>query len=336
MKAVVYESAKKMVIKEVPIPRPQKNQVLLKIKACGICGTDIHLLSGVYEGKMPLIPGHEASGEVIELGSEVKFIKIGDRVAVDPNVGCGYCEFCQRGRAHLCKYQQPFGVFRAGAFAEYAVIEETHAYKIPDTMTYEQGSMVEPVACCLRGAQLSRYKVGDSVFIHGAGAIGNMNMQIARVSGATKITISDPLAKRRELALKLGADYAIDPTAPSFDKDYRKIYPDGADVVMECAGRTALTGKSVLMAKRGGIVVAFGCAPIGEFTQISPEYINSNEITICGSYNNPYTNGPAIDLISSGRINVDALITHKFGIVDFQKGLDTFGTSDALKVVIVP
>ncbi|MCX7023018.1 MAG: zinc-dependent alcohol dehydrogenase family protein [Spirochaetes bacterium] len=310
-----------------------KNQVLVRVAACGICGTDIHIFNGVYDARFPLIPGHECSGTVVALGPEAKALKIGDRIAVDPNVGCGYCEFCRKGRAHLCQNLEPFGVFRNGGFAEFAVIEETHAYGIPESMSFIEGAMVEPLACCLRGSQMGRFKEGDTLLIHGGGAIGNMNMQLARNQGATTIIVSEPLRERRELAKKMGADFVIDPSSEDVSTAVRKILSRGPDVIMECAGITKLVEKSIGLVKRGGTVVSFGCCPIGEYASISPEYLNSNEITLCGSYNNPYTHAPAINAIASGRIDVKSLVTGIHGLEDYPAAFGSFGTSAAMKIV---
>ena len=336
MKAIMFHKLNDMTLETVPIPQPEGNQVLIKVKACGICGTDPHILHGVWPGGFPLIPGHEASGEVVELGAAVKSLKIGDRVTVDPNVSCGYCEFCQKGEVHFCKNLKPFGVFAPGGFAEYAVIAETHAIKIPDNMTYEEAAMLEPAACCLRGAQMAKYKTGCSVLVLGVGAIGNMNMQFARNCGASMIIVSDPIAGRRELALQLGADYAIDPMTQDLYSEVNKLLPDGPDVILECAGKTLLVEEAIKHVSRGGTVIAFGVCPADEYAKFSPAYINDNEITICGSYNNPFTQFPSIQAISSGRINVKPLISHRYKLDEYKEAFDVFGSEGSLKIMIIP
>ena len=334
--ALVFTELNKMEVKNIAIPTPVRNQVLIRVKACGICGTDLHILKGNYDSSIPLVPGHECSGEIVALGPDVVSRKVGDRVVVDPNIECGHCEFCKSGRVHLCKNLKPFGVFRDGGFEQYAVIEETHALPMPENMTFLQGALVEPVSCCIRGSQMARFKIGDSVLIHGAGAIGLLNMQIARNCGCAIVGVSDPISARREKALSLGADFVIDPIEQNLMEIVHQHCPDGPDVVMECAGKTKLVEEAVMQVKRGGIVVAFGCCPPGEYARISPDYINNNEITICGSFNNPVTSQTAITEIASGRINVDAVVSHRFKIKDAEKAFATFGTPDSLKIVIEP
>lgn len=334
MKAIVFHSVNNMTLETVPIPEPAPEQVLIKVAACGICGTDPHILHGVWPGGFPLIPGHEAAGEVVKLGEKVTNLKVGDRVAVDPNVGCGYCDPCHRGEVHLCKNQKPFGVFSPGGFAEYAVIAATHAYKIPDNMTLEEAALVEPAACSLRGAQMARIKMGSTVLIHGVGAMGNLNAQYARLCGATTVIVSDPVASRRELALALGADYAFDPTTQDVYHEVRKILPDGPDAIYDCAGKTAIVEEAIKQVNRGGTVVAFGVCNADEYIKVSPAYVNDNEITICGSYNNPFTHQPTIQSIAGGRLHVKELISHRFTLDQYQEAFDTFGTEGTLKLLI--
>lgn len=336
MKAIVFHGVNNLALETVPVPEPAPGQVLVKIAACGICGTDPHILHGVWPGGFPLIPGHEAAGEVVKLGEEVTSLKVGDRVAVDPNVGCGYCEFCHRGLVHLCKNQKPFGVFSPGGFAEYAVIAATHAYKIPDNMSFEEAAMVEPAACCLRGSQMADIHMGKTVLVHGVGAIGNMNAQFARLCGATTVIVSDPVASRRELALTLGADYALDPITQDVYGEVRRLLPDGPDVIMDCAGKVAIVEEAVTQVARGGTVVAFGVCPADEYMKVSPAYINDNEITICGSYNNPVTHYPGIQAIAAGRLHVKELISHRFSLDEYQEAFDTFGKEGTLKLLIKP
>lgn len=336
MKAIVFEQVNQMSLQIVPIPEPAAGEVLIRVHACGICGTDPHILHGVWPGGFPLIPGHEASGEVVKLGEGVCKLKIGDRISVDPNVGCGYCEYCQRGIVHMCKNQKPFGVFSPGGFAEYAVIRETHALLLPDNVSYEEGAMVEPLACCLRGAQMSAYEIGGSVLIHGAGAIGNMNMQLARVSGASVLIVSEPLESRRKRALELGADYALDPKTQDVYAEVRRILPDGPDVIMDCTGIVKIVEDAIPQARRGGRVVAFGVCPPDQYARFSPAYINDNEITICGSYNNPYTSYPAIRMIASGHVRVKPLISHEFKLDQYREAFDLFGSPGSMKIMFKP
>lgn len=340
MKALVLNGPHDFVLTEREIPQPAPDQVLLKIIAAGICGTDMHIFHGNAsdgnEANFPIILGHEVSGEVVALGKNVTSLKIGDRVAVDPNVLCGHCEFCRSNNNHLCKNNSCFGIVVDGGFAEYGVISENFAYKIPDNMSWLEGAMIEPVACCMRGADMAQYIVGDSVLIHGGGPIGNFHVQLAKLRGVSTIIVSEPIPSRRELALKMGADYAFDPLAQNLYQEVRKILPDGPRVIVDCSGRPEVVEESVRQVRWGGRVVLFGICPADADIKINPAYVNGREITICGSYDYINAHQPAIDAIAAGRLSVEPLISHVFSLDDYEKAFATFGAKDSMKIIIAP
>lgn len=336
MKAIVFTELNKMEFQTVPVPKPKDGEVLIKVKASGICGTDPKILSGEYVGNFPLIPGHEYAGEVAELGPNIKKLKIGDRVAVDPNVQCGYCEFCQSGQVHLCENLFPLGVLKPGGFAEYSVCPETHAFKLTDNISTEAGAMVEPLACSIRGIQMAKIKYGDNVVILGAGLMGNLLIQLCRVAGASKIIVSEPVASRRELALSMGADIASDPAKVDIYKVIKDETRVGANAVFEVAGRIDTAQSTIKMARRGGVVVLFGTCPPDKNIEINPFLLQENELTVCSSYNNPCTHSPAIKLLDGGRIKVEKLISHKFELEDYREAFKIFGTEGTLKIMFTP
>jgi len=321
---------------ECDIPKPKSDQVLLRIKAAGICGTDIHVINGHAPAGFPLILGHEVSGEVVELGSEVSTLKVGDRVTVDPNVFCGHCSFCRTNDIHLCKNNRCFGLFADGGFAEYAVINANFAYPLPDSVSWLEGAMVEPIACCMHGAEIAQYRTGDSVLIHGVGAIGNIHVQLARLHGASTIIVSDPIESRRELALKMGADYAFNPVTQDIYAEVRKILPDGPRIIIDCSGRPEVIENSVSQVRWGGRIVMFGVCPSDATIKINPAYMNDREISLCGSYDYIYSHSAAIQLISSGRLNIRPLISHTFTLQEYEEAFNTFGTKNSMKIMITP
>lgn len=340
MKALVLNGAYDFSLVDREIPQPAPNEVLIKIMAAGICGTDVHIYHGnASDGntaKLPVILGHEVSGEVVALGSAVTSLKVGDRVSVDPNVYCGYCEFCRSNNIHLCKNNSCFGITADGGFAQYGVIHENFAYKLPDEVSWLEGAMIEPAACCLHGADLAKYVTGDSVLIHGAGAIGNFHIQFAKLRGVSTIIVSDPIASRRELALKMGADYVFDPLTQNLYEEVRKILPDGPRVIMDCSGRPDVVEESIRQVRFGGTVVLFGICPSECEIKINPSYVNGREITICGSYDYINAHQPSIDAIANKRLSVHPLISHVFALEDYEKAFATFGTKDSMKIVITP
>ena len=330
MKALLFHGPHSLSLVDREIPQPAPGQVLLKIAAAGICGTDVHILRGSAPAGAPVILGHEVSGEVAAVGSGVTHLKTGDRVTVDPNVYCGHCSFCRSGDVHLCVNNRCFGIYADGGFAQYAVISADFAYKLPDSMTWLEGAMVEPAACCMHGAEMAQYRTGDSLLIHGAGAIGALHVQYARLRGVSTILVSDPIAHRRELALELGADYAFDPLTQDLYREVRKILPDGPRVIMDCSGVPRVVEESVRQVRWGGRVVLFGICPADQDISIAPAYINDREITLCGSYDYIQLHQAAIDLIAAGRLRVQPLISHTFPLTAYEQAFATFGTSRSM------
>ena len=177
-------------LQQLPNPVIGESDVLIKVKACGICGTDIHILKGESSSTPPVVLGHEFSGEVVAVGSLVTTAKVGDRVCIDPNIFCGLCHYCRNGKEHLCENLTAIGVDIHGGFAEYAVVPQTHVYPLPANVSYAAGAMVEPVACCVRGMDLAKIRPGDEVAVLGAGPIGLILAQMAKAAGAV-VTISE-------------------------------------------------------------------------------------------------------------------------------------------------
>ena len=310
--------------------------MLVEVKACGICGTDVHIFHGNYPVKYPLIPGHEFSGVVCAVGDGVTGIGVGERVAVDPNNACGQCSYCRRGRVNLCKNLDPVGVTRDGGFAEYCRVPAARVYPLPDSVSFEEGALMEPLACAVRGIQMAEIEPGDTVAVLGGGPMGGLLIQLARIRGAGKIFLSEPIPKRRDIALSLGADMAVNPLQDDVRRALLSLDPDGADVVFEAAGLAATAEQSLHLAKRGGKVIFFGVVPPAEKVEVSPYLINENELTIRGSFNNPLTNSRALELIASGRVNVKPYISHRFPIERFEEAFFLFRKSEVFKILIVP
>ena len=336
MKAAVFEKVGKLVVGQYEEPKIKSDELLVRIKACGICGTDIHLLNGKYSGKYPLIPGHEFAGEVIEVGSDVKDFAVGDRIAGDPNNQCGKCTYCRKGKIHLCKNLDPLGVTKPGGFAELCAVPAVQAFKLPENLSWQQGALMEPAACAVRGIEVSGIFPGDTVAVLGCGTMGNLITQLSALAGAAKVVVSEPIEAKRELALQCGATNVIDPTKEDVKKALLEIDPDGADVVFEVAGLKQTAQLSLDLAKRGGTVVFFGVVEPEETVQVHPYNINEYELTIVGSFNNPLTNSRALDIIASGRIKTEPLVSHTFTLDEFEKGFAHFGAIDAFKIMIMP
>lgn len=336
MKSVVFTQPGSFEIVDRPIPKVGPEDVLVKVHACGICGTDLHIFHGEHFVEFPVIPGHEYSGEVVEAGAEVKHIAVGDMVAVDPNITCGVCHFCRRGEIHFCQNLTALGVNRDGGFAEYSLVPAKQVYPLPQGLPLELAALAEPIACCVHGIDQAEVSVGDDVVIMGAGPIGLIMMQLARLAGSRRIIVSEPYKSRRRLATELGADMAIDPKAQDLKDEVLRATEVGADVVIECVGHARTAEQAVEIAKRGGTILLFGVTSPDQESKIKPYDIFLRELTIRGSFINPFTHSRAIGLLAAGKVKAEPLISHRFPLDRFAEALKLAGTPEAAKILIEP
>jgi len=336
MKAVVFPEPNRLVIEERPIPALGEEDVLLKVHACGVCGTDSHIFRGEHIVKFPIVPGHEFSGEVVEIGTGVSNVRVGDRVTVDPNIVDRTCFFCTRGQVHLCENLTAVGVNYDGGFAEFCRVPAVQAYRVPDSLSLDEAAMAEPVACCLHGIDGADVGPGCTVVVLGAGSIGLILLRLARIAGAGRIIASEPDPRKRELAARFGAEILLDPAKDDVRARVMEITRVGADVVIECAGRLETAELAIGIARRGGTVLQFGVVGPAERAAISPYEIYYKELTIRGSFVNPFTHSRAIELLAAKQVDVMPLITHRFGLDDAAKALETAQGKDAVKVLIAP
>jgi 2-desacetyl-2-hydroxyethyl bacteriochlorophyllide A dehydrogenase len=334
MKAAVLYKPGDIRVEERSIPQLRDDEVLIQIKACGVCGTDNALNKGEYPAVYPVIIGHEFSGVVSAVGKNVKKFKPGYRVTVDPNRVCHKCHYCQSGNEHLCENLSSMGVHQDGAVAEYCVILETNVYKIPDSLSYEEAAFCEPLACAIHGNDIANIKIGDTVLVIGAGCMGNLIAQCARLSGAANILVSEPIAMRRKLALTNGATHVIDPLQQDLREEVKKIHRVGADVIFEVAGNNKAQAESISLARKGGTVIFFGCSPLDKMIEINPFVINENELKIYGSFNNQFATARAVEMLGSGAIRVDNLISHHFKLEKYVDVFKVFGGPDTMKLMV--
>lgn len=338
MKAAVFYGKHNIKVEEREYREIKENEILVKVKACGVCGTDIHIFNG-EEGSAPVTPpiilGHEYSGEVVKVGKNVNNIKTGDRVVIDPNIYCGECDYCRNGKKQLCENLTALGVNIDGGFSEYCIVPKEQAY-VFNNISFEEAAMVEPTACCLHGINNTGIKPGDKVLVLGAGAIGLIMLQLAKISGANAVGVSEPIKKRRDTALELGADYILNPMEESFKNDLRKYLGEGPDVIIECTGNKYVIESAFDIAKKGTKILLFGVSSPDIKVEISPFEIFKKELTIKGSLINPDTHLSALDLISSGKVNVQPIITHKFDLDKIEEALEMQKSVESVKILIIP
>ena len=338
MKSAVFYGRHDLRVEESPMPKVGPEDVLIQVKACGVCGTDVHIYEGdkgAAEVTPPTILGHEFSGVVAEVGENVTGYKPGDRVCIDPNCYCGKCDFCRGGIAHFCTDMIGYGTTVNGGFAEYCSVNQRQVYKLGDHTTFEQGAMTEPVACCLHGIDRAQIRTGDTVLVIGGGAIGLLMVQLAKLSGASQVLLSEPVQTRREIGLQLGANAAIDPIHEDLTARIRALTGmDGVDVVIECVGNTIATAQALSATKRGTTVLLFSVPKSGTTHPLSLEDVYQKELTIVGSIINPDTHQRAVDLINRGRIQLAPILTHRFPIERLKDAILMQMSSESLKVLV--
>lgn len=311
MKSAVFHGKHELLIEEKAIPKIGADDVLIRVMACGVCGTDIHIYEG-DEGaaKCPIgtTLGHEFSGVVEKIGGNVSVCRKGDRVCVDPNKLCGKCYYCKSGMGHFCEHITGIGTTVDGGFAQYCAVPQSQVYKIAQSTTFEQAAMAEPVSCCLHGIDMCGVQCSDTVAIIGGGMIGMIMLQLARLSGAHTIILIEPVESKREIAKKLGADVLIDPFKEDVKGSLGKKGIRRISAVIECVGSAATIANALDIAGCKSTVMMFGLTKPQAEVPIKPFDVFKREITIRSSYINPYTLPRAVELIDSGKIDVSSMI----------------------------
>ena len=285
--------------------------LLIQVKACGVCGTDVHIYEGdkgAAEVTPPTILGHEFSGVIAEVGSEVTNYKAGDRVCIDPNCYCGACEPCRNGVVHYCEHMIGYGTTVNGGFAEYCAVNERQVYKLGDNTSFEQGAMTEPVACCLHGMDMCEIRPGHQVVVIGGGMIGLLMLQLSRLAGAAKVALLEPVESKREVGKKLGADICIDPIHEDVEARLKEEGMTWVNTVIECVGRPSTIEQAIDIAGNKAVVMMFGLTKPDETISVKPFEIFRKELVLKASYINPYTQKRALDLIDSGRLDVSSMV----------------------------
>jgi L-iditol 2-dehydrogenase len=314
---------------DVPVPVPAPGEVLIRVEAAGICGTDRHLFNGEFPCNPPVTLGHEFSGIVVGRGAGVDIAE-GARVVCDPNDWCGRCEACLRGRVNLCERNVATGIHRDGGFAEYAVFPAHKALPLPAGLDPLHGAFCEPLACTLHGIDIGGPIVGERVLVIGGGVIGLLALQLATLAGAETMLLTRHPAKHG-LARALG----VSETAATPDEAAR-LWPGGADLTLECAGVPETVGSAPRLTRKGGRVVVLGVLPQGMAIPIEPFDLLFREIQLHFAFLNPFTQARAADLISSGKVAVAPLISRVISLEAAAEAIANPAAPGEVKVLIVP
>ena len=320
MRAGRIEAPGRSEFSRADIPAVGPDDVLIQVRAAGICGTDIHILNGEYEAEYPLIPGHEFSGVVAAVGANVTRFRAGDRVTADPNIPCNRCPACQRNEPNQCHNLAAVGVTRDGAFAEFVVVPEGNVFSIGD-MPFAAAALVEPLACVAWGLERLQMQPGASALIFGAGPMGCLLAQAIRYRGAAKVVVTDIAAHRLNLVAGLGATDTV-LADDALARRLAAIEPAGFDLVVDATGSPPVLEAAVGYLRPRGTLWVFGVTPHGSQVLFPTYDIFRKDLTIFGSFAVNRTFQEAIALIQSGLVQVEPLISHTLPLEEFARGFE--------------
>lgn len=311
MKSAIFYGKNDIRVEEREIPEVGDKEVLIKVMACGVCGSDLH----IYEGDQgsaqttpPLIQGHEFSGIVTKIGSKVTNCKVGDRVCVDPADNCGDCYYCASGMMSHCDYMRAIGTNVDGGFSQYCKVKSRLIHHLDDDISFIQGAMAEPLACCINGIDRSNIKAGDNVLIYGGGMIGLLMLQLAKQGGASRVILVEPAEEKRQMALKLGASLVINPLKQKVKDELASNGIDHVQVIIECCGIKSVSEEAVEIVDKQGTIILFGVTEVDSIIDLKTYTMFQKELTIRGSYCSPYGMGRAVELINSHSIDVTTML----------------------------
>lgn len=314
---------------DVPVPTPAPGEVLVRVEACGICGTDRHLLHGEFPSKPPLTLGHEFSGIVIGCGEGVTIAE-GTRVTCDPNTWCGACENCLRGRVNLCLNNVATGLHRDGGFAEFCAYPAHKAHPLPADLDPLHGAFCEPLACTIHGIDIGAPKTGERVIILGGGVIGMLALQLCALTGA-EVMLLTRSASKQALGRELGAALSA-----GTEDEARAIWPKGADLVIECAGVAETVECAPRLTRSGGRVVILGVLPAGRKVQVEPFDLLFREVQVLSSFINPFTQDRAARMIATGGIRLDPLISRTLPLDQAVEAIAQPARPGEIRAIVLP
>lgn len=339
MKAAVYYSQKDTRIEDMPIPSISEDEALVEMKACGVCGSD--LMGWYLESRAPLVLGHEPAGTIAKKGSKVKGFEVGDRVFVHHHVACLKCHYCLHGDYTLCKQFHETNI-KPGGFAEYFNVPapnlQLDTLKIPDGMSFDEATLIEPVGCCLRAVKKCNMKAGDSVAVIGVGATGLIHAALSKIYGAEKTIVSDLIDFRLSAARRFGADILVNPEKDDLAKVVEaETDGRGVDVAVVTAPSIEAYKTGMKVCRKGGKLCVFAPTAPGRYLQLSPKELFFTETQLIPSYSTSHLETrEALELIASGRLDAKSLITHRFKLAETAEAFKTaLESKESLKVIVL-
>ena len=329
MKAAIIVKPGEISVESVPDPAPGPRDVVVRVAGCGICGTDLHILEGEFAPTLPVVPGHEFAGEIVEIGSAVTELAVGDQVAVDPSLYCGECYYCRRSRENLCERWNAIGVTVSGGAAEYAVAPVKNCFKLPEGVATADAALIEPLSCAVRGFDRLPRDLAASYLIYGAGTMGLMMMELAKRAGAASVEMVDLNPDRLTTARTLGCTATVT-SADELDR------PRGWDIVIDCTGVVAAIQDGLSRVGKGGTFLQFGVSGEKAKAEIEPYRIYNQEITITGSMAVLHSYERAGELFVGGALNPDVMISHRFPLDDYEAAVTQFKNGIGRKLQVQP
>ncbi len=341
MKAAVWTDYGKMEVREVPMPVIGEGEVLLKVRAAGLCMTDLHVYTGQFRyGKPPHILGHEICGEVAELGKGVTGIEVGQRVLVETSIGCGVCAACRKGNRHLCASREEIGTApHSGGYAQYIKAPVANLIPIPDAVTDEEAAIIESVVCPSGGLMRLGVHMGETVVVYGVGPAGLAFIQTAKALGAGKVIAVARNRKRLERTLAFGADEIICSSEVNVAERIHELTDgNGPSLVCDTTGATGIIEEAVDIAANGGRVVLYGLPAESASMQFPVKTIIMKQLEVHGVENNPYVWEPLLQLVAGGRVNLKDMVTHTFPLDKIEEAFAVLEnkTQDPIKIVVYP
>ncbi|NKE56364.1 zinc-dependent alcohol dehydrogenase family protein [Lentzea sp. PSKA42] len=329
MKAAVITGVGSVEVTTVDDPSCGPREVVVDVAACGLCGTDLHILQGEFAPTLPVVPGHEFAGTIVEIGSQVNELRVGDRVAVDPSLYCHECRYCRAGRNNLCERWAAIGVTTSGGAAEFAVAPVANCVRLPDHVRTEDAALIEPLSCAVRGYDVLRSQMASRVLIYGSGTMGLMMLQLGKLTGASSIEVVDLNADRLETAVKLGVT-AVAGSADELDR------PEGWDVVIDATGNEKAIQDGLGRVAKGGTFLQFGVSDYSARVSIEPYRIYNQEITITGSMAVLHSFERAADLFATGVLDPEIFISDRVPLDNYAGALDQFKAGKGRKIQVLP
>ena len=298
MRAARYQGDHRVTVEDIPVPSVRPSDVLIAPEYVGVCGTDAHIVDGEYRSAVPVTLGHEIGGRVVDIGSAVRQLKVGDLVSVEPHYYCGVCLHCQTGRLNMCPDRRAPGVHLDGGMAEFLVVDETIAYKVPGTDDARRAAFTEPLSCAVHGLDRLAPESGLPIVVFGVGPVGALLIMLAGRAGLGPIVAVEGRAGRRDLAQRIGADVVLDPTADGLaDRLLEASGGNGFPYAIDAVGSAAVMETAIPALSRGGSLLVFGVAHPDARASISPNDIYARELTILGTALNPFTHRRAANLV---------------------------------------